>query len=448
MKFNWFKKKKNKGTVNNNSSVQLMTSEKPSKDRYIERSISDLDTFYRDLVKEIAILGACVKKWKTLCSTPSRYVFEGKDNEIAKAEEVVATLDDHLYSDQGTREGGIQIVTNSFFTELFTVGRFAFEIIPTKTGDGVDRIHQYNTYEEILWVEDLKRGTKYPWIQKFPLENEYRRPSPFFYYNALNKSFRDPAGHSLLYSIEWIARIEEQLLLDMACASHNVGYPRAHMKIKPPEPFSGESRNDYIKRMDNYFDNTVNNFKKIEIDDNIFTWDSINIEIVGAKTAKTGYPWRENVEVTAEEILSAYGLYPWVLGLSHGATKNWVEVQYNTLLTDIANLQTEASAIAEFIVNLELKLKGINVIAKYIFEENENPNIDKRRDAEATHFGTVHNKFLTGYIDKNTAAQELGYNKPFNNDRIELNKKEKSNGKDNGKVEEEEIFGQKKIETY
>ncbi len=422
--FDIFKrKKKNNVSV---KSVGLATADssatKPTKDRYIERSLSDLDTFYRVLWKDIAIIGAIVRRWHSLCATESHFDFDGKTSQdVDNAREVIQELDNRLYSRIGVKEGGIRVLTNSFFDELFIVGRFGIEFVPLRNGSGIDYIRQYNTYSEIQWADRL--GTQIPFILKDIDGNDYREPTPFFYYNAFNRSFKNPAGHSLLHAVEWVARIEEQLLLDMAVSSHNIGNPRLHMKIGPPDIISGEHPDKYTKRVDAYFDNTVDNFGQIEVDQNIFTWDNVEIGIVGAHQTKNSFVWDTNFSVISEEIISAMGLYPWTLGLSHGATKNWVEVQYNTLLTDINNLQLEAATIAEFLANLELKLKGINVKVKWIFAPNENPNIHKVRGAEAQHFQTVHNKVLTGYISKDAGARELGYGQPHNNELINLNVK-------------------------
>jgi hypothetical protein len=432
--FNWLRKNKEKKVEKNNIGA-LITEDSPSKDRFIKRPLSelddyryfsDMDTFFRYLAREVVVIANCIRRWQSLCSTRSRYEFEGSESEVKKARECIERLGEKLYSEQGIQKDGIQVLTDSFFTEMFTVGRFGFSVVPESSGNGIKQIKQYDTYNGIQWVE-MENGQKLPFVV---VDGNLNPLPPYFYYNAFNRSFKFPAGHSLLWTIEWVARVEEQLLLDMAVSTHNIGNPRMHMKIKPPSILPGENQKQYLARADKYFDDTVDKFKTIEVDDNIFTWDSVEIEIIGAKNAKGSYTFKENIEVAAEEIIGAFGLYPWIVGFSHGATKNWVEVQFNTLLTDIKNLQNDASSIAEYIANLELKLNGIKAVAKFLYSENQNPNVHRIRQAEATHFDTVHKKVLTGYIDKNVGARELGYVLPFNQEIVNLNKKDVNDGKE------------------
>jgi len=126
--------------------------------------------------------------------------------------------------------------------------------------------------------------------------------------------------------------------------------------------------------------------------------------------------WRVNREQVIEDVITGMKLFPWVVGRSHGTTKNWVQAQFNLLMQVVDSIQEEGKALAEWILNVELGLRGIPARAAYVFSPNQDPYQLEKEKAAALRFETVDNKVSRGYISKEDGAKELGYHKPYNND--------------------------------
>lgn len=194
----------------------------------------------------------------------------------------------------------------------------------------------------------------------------------------------------------------------MALGSHNAGMPRLHVKINPPEPQRGESQENYAKRAQNYFDDTVENFKYLDADDNLFTWSDVEITLVGG-FGGAPYTWRINREQVIEDVITGMRLFPWVIGRTHGTTKNWVQAQFNLLMQEVDSIQEEAKSLADWIRNTELALHGIRAISSHQFAPNQDPFILDKARTQAIQFETVDKKVKRGYISKEEGAKELGY---------------------------------------
>lgn len=428
---NLFRNKKNREVGKSLSNGATGTTE-DYKDRYLDsslgRSFEGEDGFLRLLAVEIPIVGACINNWGNLCQTESMYEVDGSDSEKEKVFAIIKELDSTLFSHQAVNEGGIDLLIEYYFNEIFTVGRIGFDVLPNLTGDGIEQLRFYDTYNEIFWVK--KGNEKVPFLLVEGSSDKFKEPDERFFYGAVNRSIKNPAGLSYLMNINWVSRIAEQMILDMGVSTHNIGNPRMHMKITPPEIIPGESNKDYVVRADKYFDDTVDEFRKVDVDANMFTWSNIEIEVVGAHQTRDPFVWHQNYNTVIEEVISGFNLYPWVLGKSASTTKNWVNSQVATLYSQIDKYQMPVSRMIESLINLQLKLKGINSSVKHSFGPNENPFIKDKRTAEKTNFETVNAKVTTGYISKNQGAQELGYEEAFNQDVVE-NKETKEEDESN-----------------
>ena len=123
--------------------------------------------------------------------------------------------------------------------------------------------------------------------------------------------------------------------------------------------------------------------------------------------------WKLNREQVIEDVITGMKLFPWVVGRSHGTTKNWVQAQFNLLMQVVDSIQVEGKAVADWILNLELKLRNIPVKAEYVFSPNQDPYELDREKAASLRLETVDQKVRRGYISKNEGAKELGYQYSF-----------------------------------
>ena len=372
-------------------------------DWYTYESRSGLYRYLRD---RVPVVSSAIWNWVRLCNTPGKYQLVGTDSSRREAEQVLTDLFTRVSTVVGLKRTGLGSLLELFFQEVFTNGNFSGRLIPLPSGGGIDYFEDLDT-SKIHWD---KRGRWIPY-----LKNEDRKISldgGLFFHYGLGADRYHPEGVSFLASVEFVTEIEQRMVEDMARSGHNAGNPHLHIKITPPERFDNENDAQYVKRAGKYFDDTVKMFEQIDPDDNLFSWSDIEITVAGGGRAMP-YSWRVNREQVIEDVITGMKLFPWVVGRSHGTTKNWVQAQFNLLMQVVDSIQEEGKALAEWILNTELRLRGIPVRASYVFSPNQDPYQVEREKAAALRFDTVDKKVRKGYISKEVGAKELGYNEVY-----------------------------------
>lgn len=362
--------------------------------------------FYRYLRNRIPIISSAIWNWVRLCNTPGVYHLKGTDSQQKEGEQIIGELLKRICGVEGVKRSGPGCLLEKFFTEVFTNGAFSGRLVPLASYRGIDFFEEFDPdlirwRNKGRWTAELKQG-----------ENYYRLDPGLFFHYGLGADRYSPRGISFLASVEFVTVIEQRMLEDMALSSHNVGNPHLHVKITPPERLENESDTQYITRAEKYFDDTSDMFRKIDPDDNIFSWSDLEVAVIGGDKLMSS-SWRINREQVIEDVITGMKLFPWVVGRSHGTTKNWVQAQYNLLMQVVDSIQEEGKALAEWVLNTELKLRGIPVTAEYIFSPNQDPYQLEKEKAHSLKFDTVDKKVSRGYITKTEGARELGYHEPF-----------------------------------
>ena len=363
--------------------------------------------FYRYLRDHVPIISAAIWSWVHLCATPQSYMLEGSQSEKERAVKILADLEARVLENPLIRRDGIKQLTEQFFLELFTVGSFAGEIIPLADGTGIEYFHTIDP-DLIQWERD---GRWRAFIEDERGKRTYLSPERFFF-AALGADITHPHGIEPLASVPFVAQIQEAMLSDMARSARNAGTPRLQVRIRPPQPFTHENDKEYQARINRYFDDTVSQFSRLEADDNLFTWDDVEVTIIGGDQNRN-FTWRLNREQVIEDVVTGLRLFPWVLGRSHGTTKNWVEAQFNLLMQIVDSVQTLGASLGNYLRNTELRMKGLSVTSEHVFAPNQDPFLLTRMQSRAVEFDTVDKKVQRGYISKDDGARELGYPAAF-----------------------------------
>ncbi|MBL0062760.1 MAG: hypothetical protein IPP40_15080 [bacterium] len=92
--------------------------------------------FYRYLRDHVPIISSAVWAWVHLCATPQSYTLSGSEAEKRNADAILAALEKRMLENPLVRRAGIAHLTEQFFLELFTTGRFCGELIPLPDGNG------------------------------------------------------------------------------------------------------------------------------------------------------------------------------------------------------------------------------------------------------------------------------------------------------------------------
>lgn len=369
--------------------------------------------FYRYLRDHVPIISAAVWSWVHLCATPQSYSLEGSEAEKERAVKILSSLETRLLENPLIRRDGIKQLTEQFFLELFTVGSFAGEIIPLADGSGIDYFRTIDP-DLIQWERD---GRWKPFVQDEQGKKTYLHSDRIFF-AALGADITNPRGIEPFASIPFVAQIQEAMLSDMARSARNAGTPRLQIRVRPPKAMPHENEKEYQARINRYFDDTVSQFTRLDADDNIFTWDDVEVTLIGGDMNRN-FTWRLNREQVIEDVVTGLRLYPWVLGRSHGTTKNWVEAQFNLLMQIVDSVQNLGASLGNWLRNTELRMKGLSVTSEHIFAPNQDPFLLSRMQARAVEFDTIDKKVRSGYISKDDGARELGYTGAFRKENVE-----------------------------
>lgn len=368
---------------------------------------SNRGDFYRYLRDHIPIVSSGIWTWVHLCATPQRFEIQRADDDetVRRAQQLVDELGRRIYPRMDGDQNGLARLNHSMFMDLFTLGKVALRVhlLPDQTG--ISHVEALDPFR-ISWQQN-KNGM----LQALYEEDDgsvVLLPPETVFHRTLTNDFHMPEGVEPLASIPFVVEIEQRMLADMARASHNSGVQRMQVKMAPPSQQPGEDSETYTKRINQYFDRTIQQFRDLEPDDNVFTWSDVEVKLIGGG-GTDGQTWKINREQVIEDVITGMKLFPWALGRSHGTTKNWIYAQYNLLMQIVDSIQQIGVDLAEWLMTLELRLAGNTARPKYHFAPNQDPFIVERNDARLKEVERVEKLVKGGYITRDQGARELGY---------------------------------------
>jgi hypothetical protein len=361
---------------------------------------------YRFLKDNIPVLNSAVWTWTRICASPSYPELKGSDDPKLKdfAFEVLKNLDRRIYQHSFQKFGGADALLMQFFGSLFTDGAVCGELALTPSRDRLDKFY---FIDPVTIRFKLKDDTTWELYQEVDGVQVKLNPASTFYL-GLDPDADDPRGKSILGSVPFVARVEQRLLEDMQKTMHNAGYHRLHVKIKPPERFSGESDETYISRANKYFEDTVEMMKELSPEDNPITWNDVGIEYIGPSghIASSNY-WYINHKALVEDICAGVHLDPFMLGYSYGPTRSWAQFKYELILRNVVSIQRLAKRFMEWIRNIELALWGIPLECVHHFDNRKFFGMLEQREAEKIHLENIIRKKEAGFISEDQAKREI-----------------------------------------
>jgi hypothetical protein len=370
---------------------------------------SNRTEFYRFLRDHIPIVSAGIWTWVHLCATQQTRLYNVEHPHNPHAETLLKRLDQRIYPRQDGETQGLTRLIEAFFLELFTLGRFALRVHLLPDRRGIQSVELLDPYR-LQWRQSAVGRVVPVYEEEDGTMSEL--PADLFFHRTLVSDLRQPDGVEPLASIPFVVEIEQRMLEDMARSSHNAGTPRLQVRITPPEHLPGETPDSYHERINGYFETTVNQFRSLEADDNVFTWHDVEVAVIGGSGTLSG-SWKLNREQVIEDVITGLKLFPWALGRSHGTTKNWIYAQYNLLMQIVDSVQQLGAGLAEWLMRLELRLAGNLADPRWHFAPNQDPFIVDRNRARLMELERVERLVDGGFISRDQGARELGYDKAF-----------------------------------
>jgi hypothetical protein len=276
------------------------------------------------------------------------------------------------------------------------------EIVLTPAGDRIDRFYFIDPASLRF---ELKQGQDWEIFQEQEGNRVRLNPHSTFYY-GLDTDVNSPLGKSLLGSVPFVARIEQQLVSDMQKTMHNSGYHRLHVQIKPPVKSGLESDDAYINRANQYFNQTANLMKDFSPEDNPITWNDVEIKYIGPESRQAAaMAWYVNHKAMIEDIASGMHLDPFMLGYSYGTTQTWAGFKLEIIHRNVVSLQRIAQRCLDWMRNIELALHGLPVTAEHNFDNQRGVGNLEQRQAEKVALENIIRKQKEGYINFDDAKR-------------------------------------------
>lgn len=358
---------------------------------------------YRFMARQIPAVSSCLWTWVRLSASPGRFrIIDGNSSSAGEqAERRLSDLLIRLYHTGTDNPAGLSSFLTELFASLYRDGQFGGFLTVLPDGSGVDRFIPVDSID-IRWEED--DGPPRLALEKDEGSIDLSRPD--FYHIPLNGTVSQPQGQSILHSIGFVSRIEQQLVDDMQRSSHNAGYHRLHVKVKPPERMSGESDQAYVERINSYFDSTVDMIKGCGVDENPVTWDNVLIEQLGPENSRSvTNSWFFNHRAMIEEICAGTNLAPFLLGYSYGATATWSGFKFEMVMRQVRSIQTEVAYFLEWIARVDLALAGLDVRARFEFDNSMAYQATDEAAIDSKRVDNLTKLYESGLIDKETASR-------------------------------------------
>lgn len=370
--------------------------------------------FYRWLRDSIPIISAGVWAWVRLCSTKTRLIIEGSASERLRAARILENLDRRILESPYGKGSGMQKLTEAYFLELFTTGRFSGEAVLSEGGHFIDHFRFVDPYKvgwehnENGWTPFVHKELTTPnasslinggEVEKFDLRT--------FFYGTLGTDITNPGGVEPLATIPFVSEIEQMMLEDMARSAHNAGTPRLQVKIGRPPRFDFEDDQSYTDRANAFFDSLTSQFQNLEPDDNIFTWNDVEVTVVGGSGRQ--WEWRLNRDQVVEDVITGLKLFPWVLGRTHKTTQNWVQSQFDFLMQMVENHQQSGADLIDWLANLELSLQGVDAQVRHSFSHHPDPFRLERAQAAKLEIENTALLIDREFISREEGKERLGF---------------------------------------
>lgn len=361
---------------------------------------------YRFLRDHIPVLNSAIWTWTRICASPSYFELNGSEDPklLKKTSEILKNLDRRIYQHSFQKFGGADALLSQFFGSLFTDGAVCGELVLTPSRDKLDKFYFIDPATIRFKPKDDSTWELYQEVDGVLTQLNFAST----FYLGLDPDPDDPRGKSILGSIPFVARVEQRLLEDMQKTMHNAGYHRLHVKIKPPERFSGESEESYFSRANKYFEDTVEMMKELSPEDNPITWSDVQIEYIGPSghISSSTY-WYVNHKALVEDICAGVHLDPFMLGYSYGSTKGGAQFKYELILRNVISIQGLAKRFMEWIRNIELALWGIPLESEHHFDNRKFFGMLEQREAEKIHLENIIRKKEAGFISEEQAKREV-----------------------------------------
>lgn len=358
----------------------------------------ELLPYYRHLRDCIPDVSDAVWTWKRLCHTGHEVRLSGTTNNDAPAE--AHTVVQELAARVNADDGGLDGLLDIFYASLFTFGAAALEVVP---GSAREWIHDIVPVD--VWTVRFRRNKDRLEAWQVIDGESVLLPQECFFYVGLDRDGTNPYGRSMLRALPQMIRIQQELISDMAKATHNAGWSKLHIQYHPDERPSGESEEEYRARMSQNLGSLRERLSGAAVDQNLVTYDNVAVSVLGGNhRSPTFY---DNHKAVEEQVITGMHMMPVLMGRNYGSTETYGTAQFEVVNRQVLTVNRQVGHLLERIYNRELALRGVAATAKVHMHGNRTVDILKEATARGREIDNTLRLIEAGLLHKETAAAQL-----------------------------------------
>ena len=347
---------------------------------------------YRVLRDAIPDVSDAVWTWKRLCHAGHERLFEGPGRRAA--EEAAAAFESRVH----LHDGGLTGLLDIFYASLFTYGAAAFEAVPGRAREWIHDV----TPVDIWTVRFCNEGGRLRAYQVHEGET-LRLPEGMFLYAGLDRDGTNPYGRSMLRSLPAAIRIQQQLLADMAQATHNAGWNKLHVRYQPGDPLPEETAEAYHERLRAELGRLRDMIGGARIDQNLVTFDNVEVAVLGG--AQHSQLFYDNHKAVEEQVITGMHMMPVLMGRNYGSTETYGTAQFEVVNRQVETVNRRVGKLLEQLYNLELSLRGIDARARVVMKSNRTVDILKEARARNEEITGTLRLLEAGVINRDEARK-------------------------------------------
>lgn len=354
------------------------------------------------LVLAVPDFSQAVRRSIQLGNTGHHIEMEGlSEKQIKSAHEELARFTARAFSPGG----GTDALVNALLRQAMVTGAVSVESVPSESLDGIDQIVLVPTRT----IRFKRRDNRYvPFQSAFPEDIELNELQ--YTYIPLIQGEDNPYGIPPLFSaIDAVyTQLEGMENVKGIYKKHGLlGFLFAKKKIPPNEGLSHREYQEYLrKHLEKFADSFRQNFKSgaaVGYDDTTVEYHSLTADSRGAI---------DIFNMVEQQVASGIDIDPALLGRTYSTTETYAGVVYHAFLSGLNNSRRIVKRSLEKIYWLHLVLAGFpvkRVRVKFNADRSLQPHLEA--DAEQKKIQNVIAKVNAGFIDLDTGARELGYEK-------------------------------------
>ncbi|MBU4278185.1 MAG: hypothetical protein KKC30_15700 [Proteobacteria bacterium] len=358
------------------------------------------------------IVGQAVKLLAGTVNTGHDMILEGPERQTAQAQELIGNLARTLYR----RSAGVDGLVNHYTRQVAVTGALASEDVLEPDFSGIRQTVLLPVssirfkLKEGEWEPQQKAAGRADLLEL--------NPHTFAYYALDTLEGHPPYGLPPFISVIEQEDLLQEVLTNLRFYAKKLGlYGIVDVGVPAPERQAGESQQEYQQRAQNHLNTVAAAYDRVYKDGLLVHPDNHQL---GIKNVSGGaYQVGAIIQNIEQLMMNALGIDPAMFGRSFSTTETYAGVVYNLLLRSAAQYQRLIKRRMERTYRLALALAGLWQV-EVSLQWNPQPELkpDEAASAEQTRVDTVIKKAERGIIDPDQAAQELGYEKAADPERL------------------------------